>query len=367
MTTFNRPRAGSEISRRTMLAGAAGLGLAAILPGRAFAQGSTSVTQFIWTGAQEPVPRRIASEYMAANAGAKIEIISGTNGATYPKLAASRDIDPDAPLLNLGFFNLDATERGKLVDMWLPIDPATVPNVAGILPKYRQSGDLGAFFCMDAGGLVYNTSHFGTSAPDSWETLFDPALKGKVALFDGLWPGNGLVVLAKLHGGSEDDIEPAMAIYEKAARDGQFHSLVTSNAQLQQLLVSGEVVLAPHFRGVAIPWAKDGAPVAYHAPKEGQVAFPEGFQLVKGTSEEQLKVCRELLNISLSPENVLDYCLTAQVIPLVDNIKLPDDVAADPAIQPEAIASAIQLDYAKIAANGPAWTDMWNKRVKANM
>lgn len=367
MSTFDRYSAGTSISRRTMLAGTAGLGLAAMLPGGLRAQQATTVTQFIWTGAQEPVPRRIASEFTAANAGVNIEIISGTNGATYPKLAASRDIDPNAPLINLGFFNLDATERGKLVDMWLPIDEATVPNVAHILPAYRQAGDLGAFFCMDACGLVYNTKHFAQSAPDSWETLFDPALKGKVALFDGFWPGNGLVVLARLHGGSEDDIEPAMAIYEKAARDGQFHSLVTSNAQLQQLIVSGEVVLAPHFRGVALPWAKDGAPVGYAMPKEGQVAFPEGFQLVKGSSDAQIDVCRKLLNVSLSPENVLDYCLTAHVIPLMDNVQLPADVASDPTIQPEAISSAIQLDYAKIAANGPAWADMWNKRVKANM
>lgn len=357
----------SAISRRTLLKGAAGLGLAASLPGNLFAQGSTSVTQFIWTGAQEPVPRRIAEEFIAANPGVAVEIISGTNGATYPKLAASRDIDPNSPLLNLGFFNLDATERGKLVDMWLPIDAAAVPNVAHILPAYRQPGDLGAFFCMDAGGLIYNTNHFGSTAPDSWEMLFDPALKGKIALFDGFWSGNGLVVMAKLHGGSEDNIEPALEIYEKAARDGQFHSLVTSNAQLQQLLISGEVVLAPHFRGIALPWAADGASIGYAMPEEGQVAFPEGFQLVNGSSEAQLDVCRKLLDVSLSPENVLDYCLTAQVIPLMDNVELPEMIASDPTIQPEAISSAIQLDYAKIAANGPSWTDAWNRRVKANM
>ncbi|CAH1650392.1 ABC transporter substrate-binding protein [Chelatococcus asaccharovorans] len=367
MTAIDKSGARSAISRRAMLAGAAGAGLSSLLPGRSSAQAATKVTQFIWTGAQEPVPRRIAAEYVKAHPGVTIDIIAGTNGATYPKLAASRDIDPKAPLLNLGFFNLDASERGRLVDMWLPIDAATVPNVAHILPQFRQKGDLGAFFCMDAGGLVYNTKYFGQSVPDSWDALFDPALKGKIALFDGFWPGNGLVVLAKLHGGSEDNIEPAIALYEKAARAGQFHSMVTSNAQMQQLLVSGEVVLAPHFRGVALPWAKAGAPIGYAMPREGQVAFPEGFQLVNGTSETQLPVCRDLINISLSPENVLDYCLTADVIPLMDNVKLPDSVAADPTIQPKAIASAIQLDYAKIAANGPKWADMWNKRVKANM
>lgn len=347
--------------------GTAGLGVVACLPFNVKAASTTSVTQFIWTGAQEPVPRRIAQQYTHNNPEVKINVIAGTNSETYPKLALSREIDPDSPLVNFGFFNLDASERGKRADLWLPIDETHVPAVAHILPEYRQQDGLGAIFCMDAGGLVYNTKAFGNTPPDSWEAIFDPAYKGKVALFDNFWAGNGLVAIAKLNGGSEDDIEPAIALYEKAARDGQFHSLVTSNAQLQQLLVSGEVVLAPHFRGVAIPWAKAGAPIGYIAPKEGQVAFPEGFQLVNGSSEAQLKVARELINESLSAKNVLDYCLTASVIPLTDNVILPPEIAADPAISSEAISNAIRLDYSKIAANSAKWGALWNKRVKANI
>ncbi len=355
-----------HLNRRHFLAGTAGLGLASTLPGLARAQESVSVTQFIWTGAQEPVPRRIAEEYVAANPHVTIDMIAGTNGATFPQLQASRDIDPEDPLLNLGFFNMDATERGKLVDMWLPITPDNVPAVANILPDYRQENDLGAFFCMDVCGLVYNTDYFD-EAPDSWEILFDPALRGKVAMFDGFWPGNGLVSTALINGGSEDDIEPAMAIYEQAARDGQIHSLFTSNSQAQQLLVSGEVVVMPHFRGVALPWRNGGAPVDYAVPKEGQVAFPEGFQVVNGATEAQLDVCYDLVSKSLEPQNVLDYCQTAYVVPLMDNVDLPEDMAADPAISPEAIANAQKLDYAKIAANGPEWSRMWNRRVKANL
>ncbi|SDI29620.1 ABC transporter substrate-binding protein [Alloyangia pacifica] len=349
-------------SRRAFMMGAAASGVALAAPRGVRAAGNVTVTQFIWTGAQEPVPRRIAEEFMAQNPQVTIEMIAGTNGATYPKLEASRDIDPDSPLLNLGFFNMDASERGRARDLWLPITAETVPNAGHILPAYRQADDLGAFFCMDVGGLAYNTEAFD-SAPDSWEMMFAPEFKGKVAFFDSFWAGNGFAVMAHLHGGAE----AAMEIYEKAARDGHIHSLVTSNAQLQQLLVSGEVVLAPHFRGVVLPWANEGAPVAYAVPKEGQVAFPEGFQLVNGTSDDQLAVCHELLNQSLSPENVLDYCETACVVPLMDNVTLQGALAEDPAIQPEAIEKAIQLDYADIAANAKSWANEWNRRVKANL
>lgn len=364
MSIMHRDR--SLIDRRSLLRAGAALGGVALAGGRAAAAPSVKITQFIWTGAQEPTPRRLAADYMKANPDVQIEIISGTNAATYPKIKASLDINPNEPLVNFGFFNLDATAKGRSANVWLPMDKAAVPNVMNILDPYRQPDEMGAFFCMDVCGLVYNTEKIKTP-PTSWSDLFDPKYKGRVTLFDYYWAGNGLVATARINGGSEDNIEPAMKVYEDAAKAGQFHSLYTSNSQLQQLLVSGEVWIAPYFRGVALPWAAQGAPIGYAVPKEGQVTFPEGFQLVRGSTPAQRKASEELINLSLTPEAVLDYCRTAAVLPLMKNIKLPDDLAKDPSIQPAALAGAINLDYGKIADKTPAWSDMWNKRVKANL
>jgi putative spermidine/putrescine transport system substrate-binding protein len=354
-----------RINRRHLLTAAAGLGAGALVGSRAFAA-KTKVTQFIWTGAQEPVPRRIAADYMKAHSDVDIELIAGTNAETYPKIKASLDINPNEPLVNFGFFNLDATAKGRAAQVWAPLDKAVAPNIENILDDYRQPDDMGAFFCMDVCGLLYNTEKI-KAAPTSWTDLFDPKYKGHVAFFDYYWAGNGLVAMARLNGGGEDNIEPAMKIYAEAAKAGQIHSLYTSNAQLQQLLVSGEVWIAPYFRGVALPWAAQGAPIAYAVPKEGQVTFPEGFQLVRGSSPTQARVSQEIINLSLAPDAVLDYCRTAAVLPLMKNVKLPEDLAKDPSIEPAAMSKAMHLDFAKMAANTPAWIDMWNKRVKANL
>jgi putative spermidine/putrescine transport system substrate-binding protein len=158
-----------------------------------------------------------------------------------------------------------------------------------------------------------------------------------------------------------------MKKYADAAAAGQFHSLYTSNSQLQQLLVSGDVWLVPYFRGIALPWARDGAPVAYAVPREGQVAFPEGFQLVKGSSAAQQKAAGELVDLMLEPQNVLDYCQTAAVLPLMKNVVLPPALANDPAVQPDAIAKAIKFDWGKIATNSPKWQEAWNRDVKAHL
>jgi putative spermidine/putrescine transport system substrate-binding protein len=333
---------------------------------RALAAPSVKVTQFIWTGAQEPVPRRLADEYVKAHPDVQIEIISGTNAATYPKIKASLDISPDEPLVNFGFFNLDATAKGRASNVWLPLDRKVAPNIENILDEYRQPNDMGAFFCMDVCGLVYNTDKI-KNPPTSWADLFDPKYKGRVAFFDYYWAGNGLVAIARMNGGGEDNIEPGMRVYADAAKAGHIHSLYTSNSQLQQLLVSGEVWLVPYFRGVALPWAAQGAPIGYAVPKEGQVTFPEGFQMVRGSSAAQQKVAQELINRSLETDAVLDYCRTAAVLPLMKNVTLPEDLARDPAIQSAALRGAMNLDYAKMAANTPAWSDIWNKQVKANL
>ncbi len=353
----------SGLSRRQLLGTAAAAALA--VP-HARADDAVKLSQFIWTGAQEVVPRRITAAYMQENPGVAVEIIAGTNTELYPRLKASLDIDASQPLVNFGFFNMDATARGRDAHVWQGLDPALVPNLANILDAYRQPGETGAFFCMDVCGLVYNKQKM-PAPPTSWADLLDPKYRGRVALFDGFWVGNGLVVTARLHGGGENDIEPGMALYEAAAKAGQFHSLVTSNAQLQQLLVSGDVWLAPHFRGVALPWAAAGAPIGYAVPQEGQVAFPEGQQLVRGGSAAQQRAAQGIINASLTTQAVLDYCATAQVLPLLKNVTLPPALANDPAVQPDAIAHAMQFDYGRIAANSAAWAAAWNRRVKANL
>lgn len=354
------------LNRRTCLlaAGVVG-GLPALITRRANAA-STTLNLFIWTGAQEVVPRRIAESFVQTNQDVKIEITVGTNAALFPRLKASLDIDPTQPLINVGFFNMDATSRGLLSDMWLPIGPSVVPNIASIRDEFRQPQDKGAFFCMDVVGIVYNPQKISTP-PTSWNDLWNPAYKGRVTAFDGFFPGNGLVTTARVRGGGEDNIEPGMKVYEEAAKAGHFHSLFTANAQLLQLMASGEVWIAPYLRGIAIPWKQQGAPIDYVVPKEGQAAFPEGFQLVRGSSAAQQRVGAVLLNEMLTPEAVMDYCVTAAVLPLLKGASLPPELRNDPAVQPEAIANAMQLDYGKIAVNTPAWTDMWNKRVKANL
>ena len=105
----------SGFSRREFLkrTGALGLGaalgasglLSACSPGAGGDQ-PVNLTHFIWVGGgQGIVPREVKAEYERDHPNVSIELYEGTNATTYPKMVAQKEVDPNNPLINFGFFN----------------------------------------------------------------------------------------------------------------------------------------------------------------------------------------------------------------------------------------------------------------------
>jgi len=102
-------RAGAVVGLATL----GGLSRPALSP--AFAQTQVAggrnvqLTEFIWIGGgQGVVPREVKASYEKARPNVSIELYEGTNAVTYPKIIAQRQVDPNKPLINFGFFNVDA-------------------------------------------------------------------------------------------------------------------------------------------------------------------------------------------------------------------------------------------------------------------
>lgn len=361
----------SAISRRGFLGVLAAAGTAIGLSacgapgGGSSTSGSTSLTMFHWAGAQGAVPKKVGDAYAAAH-GIKISYIEGTNADTFPKLVSSVQINPDKPLLNLGFFNAQSFANGDNSKLWLPV-PASVTNAGQVLKSYQLATGNGAYMVMDAMGLVYSKKAF-PKPPTSWMQLFDAAYRGKVTTWDAPAFGvNGLPVISKLNGGSETNYRPGIDIFAKAARAGQFNGFISSIDQLRQQLIAGEVVIAPGFQGVAEPWIRAGDPIGFAVPEEGVMAFPEGFQLVKGSSDAQVTAAAGLMNELFAPANVSAYCQATGTIPLVEGATLGEKYADRPSFQLQTVQSAIQLDWSALVSASTAATKAWNDEVKANI
>ncbi|MCD9586368.1 extracellular solute-binding protein [Streptomyces solisilvae] len=363
-----------HVSRRDVLrsTGAAGLALlgggllsACGAPGGS-SGGGTRLTMFRWAGAQGEVPKEVGDAFAKKN-GVTVRYIEGTNAETFPKLVSSVQVNAHRPLLNLGFFNAQSFAQGAAEGLWAPVDSKLVPNAAKVLPEFRRDDGFGVYTVMDAMGILYNTDVV-KSPPKSWLDLFKPEYRSKVTTWDApAFAVNAVPVINKLKGGGEADLSKGIDVFADAAKKGQFAGLVASIDQLRKQLVSGQVVIAPGFQGVAQPWIDAGDPIGFAVPSEGVMAFPEGFQLVKGSSSEQLKEGAKLMNEILAPDAVSRYSAATATIPLIEGAELPARFRGKPGFQLTAVRESLQLDWGRLAKSVQQATDQWNSDVKAHL
>lgn len=324
------------------------------------------LTHFVWVGGgQQVVPREVIPQYMEEHPNVDIEFYEGTNAVTYPKMVAAKQADPDNPLINFGFFNVDATVKGTKDDMWVSLDPEKIPNMSHIYEGFRRPDNKGIGWGMVGIGLMYN-SDLVEEPPTSWLDILDPRFKGKVVTFD--YGFNLLLApLAYALGGDANNTEEAWELLSQAAADGQFLALGSSNEDIKSPVVRGEALIAPWFNALSRAWAEEGAPLDYAVPKEGQVAFPLFFQIVKGSTPRQLDVASDIINTYLEPATLSRYCNVTKSIPASPDAELSEELADDPAFQPEAVEGAMQLDWDTMAEKDSEWRKRWDREVKANM
>jgi putative spermidine/putrescine transport system substrate-binding protein len=329
------------------------------------------LTEFIWIGGgQGVVPREIKTYYEKANPNVSIELYEGTNAITYPKIIAQRQVDPNKPLINFGFFNVDAQTKGEHDGVWLNLDSKKVPNIAGVYPSYRRKADTGVGWGLSGVGILYNKT-LVKEPPTSWNDIFAPRFKGKVMLFDYAWGFNGLLGVAHANGGDAKRIDDTFDKFSKAARDGQFLAMFTTNEQVKDALARGEALIAPYFTSFAITWNEEApggnGPFAYTVPKEGMIAFTYYFNIIKGSTPDQVDAASQVINTYLSKPVIGRYCNLTATVPAVTGVTLESKLQQEAVFQPSAIEHAIQPDWATVNEQNNAWKQRWDREVKAKM
>jgi putative spermidine/putrescine transport system substrate-binding protein len=357
------------------LASLGGLSLSSATPafGQTPVAGGRKVqlTEFIWIGGgQGVVPREVKSSFEKAHPNVDIELYEGTNAVTYPKIVAQRQVDPTKPLINFGFFNVDAQTKGERDEIWLNLDPKKIPNMANVYPNYHRKDNTGIGWGLSGIGILYNKT-LVKEPPTSWNDIFAPRFKGKVMLFDYAWGFNGLLGVAHANGGDAKHIDSTFEKFGKAAKDGQFLAMFTTNEQVKDALARGEALIAPYFTSFAITWNEESpggnGPFAYTVPKEGMVAFTYYFNIIKGSNADQVEAASDVLDIYLSKPVISRYCNLTATVPAIKGISLDPKFQKEAVFQPAAIQRAIQPDWATVNEENNAWKQRWDREVKAKM
>jgi putative spermidine/putrescine transport system substrate-binding protein len=337
------------------------LGLSLLVLPSAVAAPKVKLTMFIWAGSnQGVVPRAVVANYLRSHPEVEIEFWESNNAITYPRMIAAKQADPNKPLINFGYFNVDISNRGDNDDMWVSMNAGRIPNMTRVHNTMRRPGNRGVGYGISGVGFMYN-KNLVKEPPTSWTELWNPKWRGKVTFFDNNFIP--LVLAARLNGGDEKNIDPGFKIWMDNAKN--IRALANSNDQLLQLLVTGEAQIAPWFTSIWKYWEMDGAPLGFVVPKEGLVAFPIYLQIIKGSTPEQIRVAEEIINELLTAENNSRYARLTFGVPSLPDAEVSDTVKS--ILNPKLLDNAIWLDWATMGQKASEWRQRWERDVKSRL
>ncbi len=336
------------IRRRSLLAGATALGGASLLPAIAWAKGS--VTAATYPGTWEDAYRGIVT----------------------PALKKAFDIDLElAPL-----FAVDQVAKAKAARGAPPFDcfvldpgPRITAIEAGLFEKFdgkklSNAAKLPAGFVDDWGvcvgaqvvGIAYNPKK--VPAPKGWKDLLTDPWVSRLGLtgFQTTFGTVSLIEIAKVYGGSETNVDPALVelkkILPKVAAVGQPAAMpgLFQQGQCDVMYTNTQTVATLKGKGVDVEFVK---------PDTGAVAFYTTLHIAKGSTEI---------------ENAYKYCDTAvskdvqealtkapyNFIPANKDVVMPSYL---PMKSLDEFSTYVRHDWSKINPLRAAWIEKFNKEM----
>jgi putative spermidine/putrescine transport system substrate-binding protein/spermidine/putrescine transport system substrate-binding protein len=352
------------MSRRQVMRalGVAGLGTAAWASGagRALAQSDRSLNYFTWSAWAEPPfvedsKKKVNIDLKPTFYSSSDEMMAKLRGG------GTKLYDMIVPVQNY----VHPAARAGLIE---PLDPASLPNAKTLFQEFREQpqwsldGKLyGVPFVWGANAMAFNKKETGDI--DSLDALFDPKWKGRIAMRDEPEDSLGLAALKlgikKPYAMEEKELQEVkkLLISQKPLVRAYWKNV----ADVQNMLASGEVVVAWTFLAVIAPLRKAGIDAGWVWPKEGAIGWSEAITPVKGTKKIQL--VQEYANFTLSPEYGEFMARTTRYAPASKSAvdRLEPEIVKDLGIDPKNVS---RLTFKDIPKDKSRWNEVWNE-VKA--
>ncbi len=335
-------------SRRSLLAGATALGGASLLPTIAHAKGS--VASAIYPGTWEDAYRAIVAPALKKKDAVDLELQPLFAVDQIAKARAARGAPPfDTFVLDPGP-RITAIEGG-LFDKF---DGKKISN-ASKLPA-GTIDDWGIAVSAQVVGIAYNPKK--VPAPKGWKDLFAEPWVSKLGLtgFQTTFGTVSLIEIAKIFGGSETNIEPALVelkkVLSKVAAVGQPAAMPSlfQQGQCDVMYTNTQTVATLKGRGVDIEFVK---------PETGAITFFTTLHIAKGSTE----VANAYKYIDVALNKDVQEALTKppyNLVPVNKDVPLPADL---PMKSLDEMATYVQHDWAKINPLRASWIEKFNKEM----
>lgn len=296
--------------------------------------------------------------------GIEVTYVVGTAMGNYSKVLAAKN----APEIDVYWSNGLTHAAGKQLGLYDALDPEIVTNLDQVFNAARDPDDIGVSSYVLATGIEYNTDAFeeaGIPAPTSWNDLWRPELKGKVALynFNVAYSQDLIVILSRLNGGSEEDVQPGLDKLKALVADGNVSSFVATPAELDNIMAQGQAWVTVNGSTRAYIMKDSGAPIDFVFPDEGAGFFNNYFDVVKGAPNPE--AAQILVNYLIGEEAQALISEGLIVAPVNRNVAVSPELAERVPDGDAELEKLIVIDRQAMNANLDDWADRWNREVEA--
>lgn len=304
----------------------------------------------------EDLFNRIIKEPFERETGIKVVYDStGSAAEDYAKIRAAQG-DPGWDVVSV---TAQEPIQGAKEGLLQEITEENVPSLRFLYPNVRQIvGNYGVAHEIQYMSLMYHKERV-QPAPDSWEIMWDPKVKGHALTFQfaNILGVFHMVMAAKINGGSLENVEPGFQALERLK-----DNLLDWPQQSTQAVVHmerGEVWAMPYWDGRAHYYINQGLPYDFVIPKEGSIPLINAMIIPKGAKNKENAY--KFLEFWLRREVQREWALGYTVGPGRGDIDFPED------FKTRHITSQAQLDQMQppdfdyIARNRPAWTERINR------
>ena len=272
-------------------------------------------------------------------------------------------------------------------DLILELDPSRLSNWQSntYIEQYLASGAPGFQFIgyedkiygvptvLQGDSFAYLPAETGDL--DSYAALFDPRVKGFVALEDNYTTAGQKTALFLKHSGQADIADPADMTPEEVRtvtdylierkRAGQFRVIWSSFEQAVNLITSKEVHVIDCWEPMVFVAREQGHDVVYAAPKEGYLLWAMAAYVVSNPerSEGDLADTYALLDFMLGPWygakiTLLRGYMTNPMAPEYAKAH-PEEFSAEEAVRVAEITAGVQRKFEQ----GGTWQNRWPTHV----
>jgi putative spermidine/putrescine transport system substrate-binding protein len=342
---------------RGLVSALVGVGACFVLANPALAQQRLTVATYggNWGEAQKAC---ILDPFGKAS-GVQLVQETSVSTVTYNKLKQQKG----NPSIDIAWIDGGISELAAADGVVAAIDPAKVPNIAGLIDEAVYKNKDGRIYALSTGfyalGIAFNTKEL-KEAPQSWWDIWKPEYSGKVTLPS---PVNAAGIpffahIIALTGGSLDNPTSGVEKLKTIKASSYYDASGVAQAALQ----SGEAFAAAYYNTAAWAIADKGLPIAFIVPKEGAPSADIRVHIADGTKNADAAL--QFVNYAVGDEAMNCLAEKLYVGPPTKHYKISDQAKSRmPWGANGSVKNLAIPNWDAINAKRAPLTEVWNRQI----